>query len=250
MYGDRETAHVARFPPVGRLGERRYAHIPKNTRHFVWFPFIMDRVERGGRSDVKINDLPVEQRAREMNKIRSKDKAASLRALTKGKLETILEKHETWMGSGWELGQRADLHGKDLHDLNFQGAFLADADLHRADLHCVDLRRAELDGADLHCADLHCADLHEAVLEWADLHRADLHEADLQGALLREADLHQADLHGADLREADLLHADLRGADLTRVKGLTQTQLNAALGDATTRLPSGLTVSGDEGADA
>jgi uncharacterized protein YjbI with pentapeptide repeats len=185
-----------------------------------------------------------------MNNIRSEEKSASRRALTKAKLETVLEKHETWMGSGWEMGQRADLHGKDLHDLNFQGAFLADADLHRADLHCADLRQAELDGADLHCADLHRADLHDAVLEWADLHRADLHEADLHGAVLREADLHQADLHGADLHEADLEHADLRGADLTRVKGLTQTQLDTALGDTATRLPSGLTVSGDEGADA
>jgi len=209
----------------------------------------MDRVERGGRSDVEINDLPVEQRAREMNSIRSKGKAANRRAVTKAKLEGILEKHETWMGSGWEMGQRADLHGKDLHELNLQGAFLADADLHRADLHCTDLRQAELDGADLHCADLHRADLHDAALEWADLHRADLHEADLQGAVLREADLHQADLHGADLSEADLEHADLRGADLTRVKGLTQTQLNAALGDATTRLPSGLVVKGNGATD-
>jgi uncharacterized protein YjbI with pentapeptide repeats len=184
-----------------------------------------------------------------MNKIGSEEKEASRRALTKAKLETILEKHETWMGSGWEMGQRADLHGKDLHKLNFQGAFLADADLHRADLHCADLQQAELDGADLHCADLHSADLHEAALEWADLHRADLHEADLHGAILREADLREADLHGADLGEADLEHADLRGADLTRVKGLTQTQLNAAQGDATTRLPSGFLVKDDEGAD-
>ncbi len=184
-----------------------------------------------------------------MNKITNGEKEASRRALTKAKLETILEKHETWMGSGWEMGQRADLHRKDLHDLNLQGAFLADADLHRADLHCADLKRAELDGADLHCADLHNADLHEAVLEWADLHRADLHEADLHGAVLREADLHEADLHGADMGEADLEHANLSGANLTRVKGLTQAQLNAALGDAATRLPSGLTVKGNGSAD-
>ncbi len=202
-----------------------------------------------GRRDVEIIDSPGKQRAQAMTKISSEEKTASRRAVTKAKFEKIVETHEMWMGSGWEMGQRADLHGKDLHDLNFQGAFLADADLHRADLHCADLKQAELDGADLHRADLHRADLHEAVLEWADLHRADLHEADLHGAVLREADLHRADLHGADLREADLEHADLRGADLTRVKGLTQTQLNAALGDATTRLPSGLTVNGNGGAD-
>lgn len=54
-----------------------------------------------------------------------------------------------------------------------------------------------------------------------------------------------ADLSGADLRLADLVGADLRdanlaGADLTEVLFLTQAQLNAARGDASTRLPAAL----------
>ena len=207
------------------------------------------RMGSGFRSKPK-KDQPGYEWAQGMNKIRSEKNDTSGSAVTMDKLQAILEKHEAWIGSGWEMGKRADLHGRDLHDANLEGALLAEADLHRADLHCADLHQAELDGADLHGADLHRADLHEAVLEWADLHGADLHGADLHGAILREADLHEADLHGADLEEADLEHADLRGADLTRVKGLTQAQLDAAHGDAATRLPSGLKIeSGTEHID-
>ncbi|MFD8703809.1 pentapeptide repeat-containing protein [Kitasatospora sp. NPDC059648] len=80
----------------------------------------------------------------------------------------------------------------------------------------------------------------------ADLFGARLRGADLQGANLRGALLVAADLSGADLRLADLIGADLRdadlaGADLTTALFLTQAQLNAARGDATTRLPVGLT---------
>ncbi|PJN42771.1 oxetanocin A resistance protein [Streptomyces sp. CB02959] len=79
----------------------------------------------------------------------------------------------------------------------------------------------------------------------ADLMGARLKGADLRGANLRGAYLIAADLRGADLRSAemigaDLRDADLRGADLTGSVFLTQAQVNAARGDATTRLPGGL----------
>lgn len=80
----------------------------------------------------------------------------------------------------------------------------------------------------------------------ADLIGARLRGADLRGADLRGAYLIAADLHGADLRLADLIGADFRdaelsGADLTGALFLTQAQLNAAKGDATTTLPPSLT---------
>ncbi|GAA1267695.1 pentapeptide repeat-containing protein [Kitasatospora nipponensis] len=80
----------------------------------------------------------------------------------------------------------------------------------------------------------------------ADLMGARLKGADLRGANLRGAYLIAADLTGADLRLADLIGADLRdarlaGADLTGSIFLTQPQLNAAKGDAATRIPAGLT---------
>ncbi|MFG2720843.1 pentapeptide repeat-containing protein [Streptomyces sp. NPDC048416] len=79
----------------------------------------------------------------------------------------------------------------------------------------------------------------------ADLMGARLTGADLRGANLRGALLIAADLRGADLRLADLIGADFRdarlsGADLTEAFFLTQSQLNAAQGDATTRIPQSL----------
>ncbi len=79
----------------------------------------------------------------------------------------------------------------------------------------------------------------------ADLIGARLKGADLRGASLRGARLIAADLSGADLTCADLIGADLRdtdlrGADLTGSLFLTQAQLNAARGDATTRIPPAL----------
>ncbi|MBC2868407.1 pentapeptide repeat-containing protein [Streptomyces mexicanus] len=80
----------------------------------------------------------------------------------------------------------------------------------------------------------------------ADLIGARLKGADLRGASLRGAYLIAADLTGADLRGADLIGADLRDAnladaDLTGALFLTQPQLNAARGNAGTRLPESVT---------
>ncbi|WP_406431817.1 pentapeptide repeat-containing protein [Streptomyces sp. NBC_00631] len=77
----------------------------------------------------------------------------------------------------------------------------------------------------------------------ADLMGARLRGADLRGASLRGAFLIAADLTGADLRDADLIGADLRDADLgdadlTGAFFLTQPQLDAARGNAGTRLPA------------
>jgi len=76
----------------------------------------------------------------------------------------------------------------------------------------------------------------------ADLIGAKLKGANLRGALLRGAYLIGADLRGADLRQADVIgvdlrDADIRGADLRDALYLIQSQLDAAKGDATTKLP-------------
>lgn len=80
----------------------------------------------------------------------------------------------------------------------------------------------------------------------ADLIGARLRGARLRGANLRAAYLIAADLSGADLRCADLTGADLRdanlaGADLTGALFLTQAQVNAAKGDAASKLPDTVT---------
>jgi hypothetical protein len=85
----------------------------------------------------------------------------------------------------------------------------------------------------------------EGDLAGADLIGKDLGGADLRAADLRNAYLIGANLQGADLRAADLLGADFRGADLSGADlstsiFLIQAQVDAARGDAATRLPPGL----------
>jgi uncharacterized protein YjbI with pentapeptide repeats len=70
------------------------------------------------------------------------------------------------------------------------------------------------------------------------LRNARLHGASLRGAYLIVADLRDAELRSADLLGADLRAADVRGADLGECLFLTQPQVEAARGDATTGIPA------------
>jgi uncharacterized protein YjbI with pentapeptide repeats len=79
------------------------------------------------------------------------------------------------------------------------------------------------------------ANLSGAYLRGANLAGAKLIQANLSGATLN-----YADLSGAQLGWADLSGAWLAEADLSKTGGLTQAQLDAAHGDAKTRLPAGL----------
>jgi len=106
----------------------------------------------------------------------------------------------------------------------------------RPDLRRTDLFRANLTKANLTEANFFRANLIGAYLIRADLKKANFFQADLKRANLRGADLRGADLERTDLERTDLERADLRGAI-----GITQEQLERALGDATTRLPEGFT---------
>lgn len=109
---------------------------------------------------------------------------------------------------------------------------------HRERVNAVLLRASELVRAGVpgHKLDGRGADLIGARLADARLNGANLRGARLVGADLNHADLSLADLTGADLRGADL-----RGANLASSLFLTQSQLDAAEGDARTRLPPSLT---------
>jgi uncharacterized protein YjbI with pentapeptide repeats len=76
-----------------------------------------------------------------------------------------------------------------------------------------------------------------ADLAGADLRRIDLRGANLRGACLIRADLRGVDLRLADLTGADLRDTDLRGADVSQSLFLSQSQLDAAKGDAKTKVP-------------
>ncbi|MGW6274382.1 pentapeptide repeat-containing protein [Streptomyces sp. NPDC055060] len=112
-----------------------------------------------------------------------------------------------------------------------------DVAAHREDVNVLLLRTSDLVRADVRRKkkDRRGADLFGARLRGADLRGVTLRGAYLIAADLRDADLRRADLIGADLRDADL-----RGADLTGSIFLTQSQVNAAKGDAGTKLPPSL----------
>jgi hypothetical protein len=63
---------------------------------------------------------------------------------------------------------------------------------------------------------------------------------DVRGTMLLAGDLRRQGLRGANLLGADLRDTDVRGADLSTALFLTQSQVNAARGDAATRLPARL----------
>lgn len=84
------------------------------------------------------------------------------------------------------------------------------------------------------------AEYRGADLAGARLAGAELAGASLRGACLIGADLTGAGLRLADVTGADLRDADVRGADLAEALFVTQAQLDAAAGDAATRLPASL----------
>jgi uncharacterized protein YjbI with pentapeptide repeats len=112
-----------------------------------------------------------------------------------------------------------------------------DVAAHRHDVNGLLTRASEL--ARARCGngkiDRRGADLIGADLQRIDLRGANLRGAYLIGANLSGASLHLADLTGADLRGADLGRADLSGSIF-----VTQSQLDAANGDAATLVPPSL----------
>jgi len=120
-----------------------------------------------------------------------------------------------------------------------------DVAAHRADVNVLLLRTSELVREEAQRQNKGAKGRQKKYGRGVDLIGAKLKGADLRCANLRGAYLIAADLRGADLRAADLIgadfrDADLRGADLTGSIFLTQTQLNAAKGDAHTKIPPSL----------
>ncbi len=128
---------------------------------------------------------------------------------------------------------KTDLRAAALRDAHLEGAILVEAHLEGADLW-----RTHLEGA--HLWRTH---LEEADVDGAHLERAGLNGAHLEGAFFCEAYLKGANLNGAHLEGADLNNANLEGALLRGATGLTREQIDEAITDETTKLPSYLTAS-------
>ena len=121
--------------------------------------------------------------------------------------------------------QKLDLRGYDLTNINgiksdFSGCILSDVNCSYSDFFEANLIECRLDGVNF---------------RHARLARAYLREADLS-----RADLRDCDLRRASLTDARLVQANLCGCDLSATRGLLQDQLEDAVGDRKTKLPSHL----------
>ncbi|MBV9989688.1 MAG: pentapeptide repeat-containing protein [Alphaproteobacteria bacterium] len=127
-------------------------------------------------------------------------------------------------------------------------ALAADADavarIHGGIVDCVacNLEGADLTNTCVKAHDLHGADFDAANATLMCMSFANFSGATFRGTDLSGANLAHADLDGADLTGAHMTITSIKGTDLTRVKGLTQSQLDAACGDAETKVPAGLAV--------
>lgn len=102
----------------------------------------------------------------------------------------------------------------------------------------IDLSKAELKGLQLDNMYLEGSNLRGADLENGSFKNVDFEEADLRGADMDDADFSGAGFENALMKGAELDHANLRGADLSLAVGLTQSQLEEACVDETTKLPA------------
>ena len=101
----------------------------------------------------------------------------------------------------------------------------------------ADLTNQCVKDGNLRGADFDNARLVLACMSHADFRRATFRRADLSGA-----NLANSNMNGADLTGAVLNITSIKGTNLAHAKGLTQKQLDAACGDAETKVPSGMTV--------
>lgn len=120
-----------------------------------------------------------------------------------------------------------NLFQADLSSLTLSGRNLTKARLRQADLSTVVMNRANFSGGDLRDVNAY-----GAVFGGASFARADLTNASFVGAFLE----------GANFSGAVLSGVNFSGAEMDRATGLSQTQLNRACGDASTRPPRGLTI--------
>ncbi len=120
--------------------------------------------------------------------------------MKKQEIQKLLKRHQMWLADR-NAGER----------LNLRGATLTDIDLSMTDLSGAFLSRTDLTGANLYGTNLYGVDLTESVLVEADLTGTNLCASDLIGA-----DLSNANLSAANLRQVNFFWATLDNANLTR----------------------------------
>lgn len=120
------------------------------------------------------------------------------------------------------------------------------------DLFQIDLAYQVVSGRDFSGSRIRQSNMSIVIADRANFHGANLSLANMFGARATGADFSDANLQGATLvggyfggarfDGAVLAGANLSGAEMESARGLSQAQLDGACGDATTQLPTGLTV--------
>jgi hypothetical protein len=117
---------------------------------------------------------------------------------------------------------------------------LSSADLEGAYLSRLDLGDIVFWQTNLKNAHLQKADLESGFFAGVDLSGADLREAHLEWAHIQDAPPYKGNLKDAQLAGAHLEGTCLDSLDLTQTKGLTQEQVDKAMGNSSTQLPKDL----------
>lgn len=127
------------------------------------------------------------------------------------------------------------------------GASCPGCNLFQGDFGGLEARGLNLTGARLRQADLSLSVMNRTRFYNADMRDVDAYGAvfsssNFSGANLTNGSFVGAYLEGASFSGATLTGANFSGASLQRATGLTQSRLNQACGDETTRLPGGLSI--------
>ena len=158
-----------------------------------------------------------------------------------------------------------DLGNSNLTSANFEKASLMRASLAGAKAEKANFSRVEAyrssfvgisaDGASFASAEFQRADFSGASLKNANFEKAELGRANFQKAILTDArfwlaNLSRADLTGSTIKGkpvfegAFMFRTRIEGVDLSAAQGLQQSQIDLACGDASTKLPDGLSTPG------
>jgi len=153
---------------------------------------------------------------------------------------TVLAAALALSGPGWaqNAGQIRQAQG---------GASCPGCNLFQADFTNREMKSRNFAKARLRQADLSAAVMNRTTFAGADLRDVNAYGAVMSGVSFAGADLTNASfvgayLQGANFSGATLTGANFSGTEMARAVGLTQAQLNAACGDASTQLPRGLRV--------
>lgn len=127
------------------------------------------------------------------------------------------------------------------------GASCAGCNLFQGSFSGLEASGLNLNGARLRQSDLSLAVMNRTRFSNADLRDVEAYggvfsSSSFAGANMTNASFVGAYLDGANFSGATLTGTNLSGATLLRATGLTQSRLNQACGDETTRLPRGLTI--------